>query len=199
MFAFFKIIAAIGKLLRRLVVALYGNIRAACTGKFRRKSDEIQDIFERRLRRDAYDSGAAFWEDVDYGRNNGLLCRQVSYLLLPQHDPDKQKAMVNQFVDQLMAGKRLPYTLEVRRDDSRTEGRNPHRHQIFSERVERPPHIWFRKANPHFPDRGGTRKTASTKPKQWFLDASKAQAKFVKDVLAKEGSDARNDAPSPDE
>ena len=65
-------------------------------------------------------------------------------------------------------GERLPYTLAVHRG----KGENPHAHLMISERandgIERDAAQWFRRYNGKAPEKGGARKSMTTRPKDWL-------------------------------
>lgn len=118
-----------------------------------------------------------YWEAADlYERANGKLFYQVEFALPIELNPRQRIDLARSFAEYLTqppidATGPLPYTLAIHAGN----GLNPHCHLLISERandgIARDATQWFKRADPHYPERGGAAKTRTLQPKEWLLQA----------------------------
>ena len=74
-------------------------------------------------------------------------------------------------------------------------GENPHVHLVFSERandeIERSAEQWFKRYNTQDPEKGGARKSTSTKPRDWLEQTREDWADHANRALERVGSRER--------
>lgn len=147
----------------------------------------------------AEEEPAEFWDAADlYERANGRLYVSADFTLPVGLDRYDQVALAREFVEDLTGDERLPYTMAIHagRDADGAE-HNPHVHLMFSERqndgIERPPKEWFRRANPHHPERGGAPKSRTFHGPAWIEKARANWAGMTNRTLERLGREERVD------
>ena len=148
----------------------------------------------RRRVRWAKDDPRSYWAAADtHERANGRLFREVEFALPRELDEGGQIELAREFARRLTRadGERLPYTLAVHRG----KGENPHAHLMISERandgIERDAAQWFRRYNGKAPEKGGARKSMTTRPKDWLEKTRKDWADQANQALQRVGSRER--------
>ena len=127
----------------------------------------------------------------------GLFFRQflhVEFALPRELNEGEQIELAREFARRLTGadnGERLPYTLAVHRG----KGENPHAHLMISERandgIERSREQWFKRYNSKEPEKGGARKSMTTRPKDWLEETRKEWADHANQALQRVGSRER--------
>ena len=101
--------------------------------------------------------------------------------------------VASSFAKTLTGEERLPYTLAIHRGGE--DGGNPHAHLMFSERthdgIERSAAQWFKRYNAQEPEKGGARKTTSTKPREWLENTREQWADHANEALDRAGRPER--------
>jgi hypothetical protein len=133
-------------------------------------------------------SATAYWEAADaYERANGRLFKEVEFALPIELGTAEHRALAESFVEELLAGEKLPYTLAIHEG----HGQNPHCHVLVSERVndevERDAWQWFRRWNAREPELGGARKSEALKPREWLECIREKWAELVNRALERAG------------
>ncbi len=97
--------------------------------------------------------------------------------------------VASSFAKHLTGEERLPYTLAVHRGGQ--DGGNPHAHLMISERandgIERSAEKWFKRYNAKEPEKGGARKSTSTKPRDWLEQTREDWADQANEALERAG------------
>ena len=143
----------------------------------------------------AEDDPRSYWEAADeHERVNGRLFREVEFALPRELNEGDQVELAREFAAKLTSagGERLPNTLAVHRG----KGENPHAHLMISERVNDGVRAgtrgqWFRRYNGKAPEKGGARKSMTTRPKDWLEQTRKDWADHANQALARAGSRER--------
>jgi hypothetical protein len=140
-----------------------------------------------------------YWEAADlYERANGKLFYHVEFALPVELTQPQQIDLARTFAEHLTrppidAAGTLPYTLAIHKGN----GLNPHCHLLISERandgLERDATRWFKRADPHHPERGGAAKTRTLQPTEWLLQARWLWEQQANQALALAGHPARID------
>ena len=142
----------------------------------------------------AEDDPQKYWEAADAGeRANGRLYREVEFALPRELNERERVEVASSFAKNLTGEERLPYTLAVHRGGQ--DGGNPHAHLMFSERtndgIERSAEQWFKRYNAQEPEKGGARKSTSTKPREWLENTREQWADHANEALERAGSRER--------
>ena len=94
-------------------------------------------------------------------RANGRLDTEIEIALPRELEPAQQLTVVREFVT-VQVGDTHPCTWALHNRPALDGGMNPHAHIMLSERtldgIERDAHVFFRRANPEHPERGGAAK-----------------------------------------
>ena len=140
----------------------------------------------------AEDDPRQYWAAADaHERANGRLYREVEFALPRELNERERHEVASSFAKNLTGEERLPYTLAVHRGGQ--DGGNPHAHLMFSERtndgIERSAEQWFKRYNAKEPEKGGARKSTSTKPREWLENTREQWADHANEALERAGSD----------
>ena len=135
-----------------------------------------------------------FWTSVDlYERANARLGLEVE-VALPRELSDEGKLLLARRFRHAVVGEEHPYTLAIHKGSMRA---NPHLHLIFSTRsldtVERTRQVFFKRADPDRPERGGARKRRDFVKKEWLTTLRRTWRDLANDALAREGRVERID------
>ena len=163
-------------------------------GKYERQDDELAHRESENMPEWAEDDPRSYWEAADeYERANGRLFREVEFALPRELNESDQVELAREFAAKLTSagGERLPYTLAVHRG----KGEKPHAHLMISERandgIERSREQWFKRYNSKEPEKGGARKSMTTRPKDWLEQTRKDWADHANQALERAGSRER--------
>ena len=164
-------------------------------GKYERQDDELAHRESENMPEWAKDDPRSYWEAADmHERANGRLFREVEFALPKELNEGEQIELAREFARRLTCadnGERLPYTLAVHRG----KGENPHAHLMISERandgIERDAAQWFKRYNGKAPEKGGARKSMTTRPKDWLEETRKDWADQANQALQRVGSRER--------
>ena len=157
-------------------------------GKYAAGAEEVEYRESGNMPEWAADDPRAYWSAADqYERANGRLYREVEFALPRELNPAERVQLATHFAEHLTADERLPYTLAVHRGG----GDNPHVHLVFSERandgIERSAEQWFKRYNAQDPEKGGARKSTSTKPRDWLEQTREDWADQANEALERAG------------
>ena len=140
-----------------------------------------------------------YWRAADlYERANGRLFKSVEFALPTILSPAARFDLALQFCEQVARtteGQPLPFLLAGHEG----KGGNPHVHLMVSERINdghnRSAETWFGRASTQGKDpaRGGAKKSAALKPKDWLFQTRALLADLTNKALAKAGFSARVD------
>ena len=167
-------------------------------GKYDRGDDEVAHTESGHMPKWAADEPNDYWQAADAGeRANGRLFREVEFALPLELDADEQVELAREFAQQITKDEQLPYTLVIHRGESQDPSKpdNPHCHLLISERandgIERSAATWFKRYNAEDPEKGGTRKSTATKPKEWLENTREAWGERANEALERAGHDGR--------
>ncbi len=137
-------------------------------GKYEGRAQELESTWSGNLPPWAK-TAKEFWEAADtFERSNGRVYTEVVIALPRELSKEKRIEVVNEFIDREI-GDRFPYTVAVHNPKALDGGEQPHAHVMFSIRekdgIERPKELFFKRANPSHPEKGGTRKS-----REWSKD-----------------------------
>ena len=163
-------------------------------GKYAKDGEELEYKESGNMPEWAEDDPRGYWAGADaHERANGRLYRQVEFALPRELDERQQRELAGEFAQHLTGEERLPYTLAIHRGGQ--DGENPHVHLMFSERandgIERTAEQWFKRYNAKEPEKGGARKSTSTKPRDWLENTREQWADHANSALARIGSRER--------
>ena len=152
-------------------------------GKNNNKKSDVEIVMSGNMPEWANDH-RDYWKAADdHERINGRLYKEVEFALPVEISIEERGKAVREFAEYLTKKERLPYTLAIHINDVN----NPHCHLMISERmndgIERSPELWFVRANPNEPSKGGAKKTESLKPKDWLLSTREAWATIANSYL----------------
>ena len=159
-------------------------------GKYEQDGEELGYKESGNMPEWAEDDPRGYWAAADaHERANGRLYRQVESALPRELNAAERVELATRFAEHLTAAERLPYTLAVHRGGQ--DGGNPHAHQMISERandgIERSAEKWFKRYNAKEPEKGGARKSTSTKPWDWLEQPREDWADQANEALEREG------------
>ncbi len=137
-------------------------------GKYQGRAQELESTWSGNLPKWAK-SAKEFWEAADtFERSNGRVYTEVVIALPRELSKEKRIEVIGEFIGQEI-GDRFPYTVAVHNPKALDGGEQPHAHVMFSIRekdgIERPKELFFKRANPSHPEKGGTRKS-----REWSKD-----------------------------
>ena len=168
-------------------------------GRYARNRDDLLYTVSGHMPVWAEPQPSRYWAAADlYERANGKLFYQVEFALPIELNALLQIELVRAFAERLTrqpndAAGPLPYTLAIHSGN----GANPHCHLLISERandgIERDAAHWFKRADPHYPERGGAAKTRTLQPKEWLLQVRQAWEQQANQALETTGHRARID------
>lgn len=140
-----------------------------------------------------------YWRAADlYERANGRLYKSLEFSLPLELSPAARFHLALEFCERVARttdGQPLPFLIAGHEG----KGVNPHAHLMVSERVkdgcDRSAETWFGKASARGKDpaRGGAKKTADLKPKDWLIQTRSLLSDLTNKALAKAGFSARVD------
>jgi hypothetical protein len=169
-------------------------------GKYERRAQELESTWSGNLPPWAK-SAKEFWEAADtFERSNGRVYTEVVIALPRELSKEKRIEVIGEFIGREI-GNRFPYTVAVHNPKALDGGEQPHAHVMFSIRekdgIERPKELFFKRANPEHPEKGGARKS-----REWSKDERSndrvnairlAWEKLANEALKKEGHEVRID------
>jgi hypothetical protein len=169
-------------------------------GKHERRRDELERTWSGNMPAWAKSPGE-FWEAADtYERANGRVYSEVVIALPRELSKEVREEVVREFIDKEI-GERFTYTVAIHNPRAMDGGEQPHAHVMFSIRerdgIERPKELYFKRANPENPERGGAKKS-----REWSKDernndrVNEIRASWeviANKALEKEGHEARID------
>ena len=164
-------------------------------GKYERDKEELEYRESGHMPEWAEDDPQKYWEAADaHERANGRLYREVEFALPRELNERERQEVASSFAKHLTGEERLPYTLAVHRGGE--DGGNPHAHLMFSERtnndgIERSAAQWFKRYNAKEPEKGGARKSTSTKPREWLENTREQWADHANEALERAGRSER--------
>ena len=137
-------------------------------GKHERRRDELEKTWSGNMPAWAKSPGE-FWDAADtYERANGRVYSEVVIALPRELSREKREEVVREFIDKEI-GERFPYTVAIHNPRAMDGGEQPHAHVMFSIRerdgIERPKELYFKRANPENPEKGGAKKS-----REWSKD-----------------------------
>ena len=159
-------------------------------GKYAKDGEELEYRESGNMPEWAEDDPRGYWAAADaHERANGRLFREVEFALPRELNVAECVELATRFAEHLTAAERLPYTLAVHRGGA--AGENPHAHLMISERandgIERSAEQWFRRYNAKHPEKGGARKSTSTKPRDWLEQTREDWADQANEALDRAG------------
>ena len=159
-------------------------------GKYKADGEELEYKESGNMPEWAEDEPQKYWAAADAGeRANGRLYREVEFALPRELNERERVEVASSFAKNLTGEERLPYTLAVHRGGQ--DGGNPHAHLMFSERtndgIERSAEQWFKRYNAQEPEKGGARKSTSTKPREWLENTREQWADHANEALERAG------------
>jgi hypothetical protein len=169
-------------------------------GKYERRAQELESTWSGNLPPWAK-SAKEFWEAADtFERSNGRVYTEVVIALPRELSKEKRIEVIGDFIGREI-GDRFPYTVAVHNPKALDGGEQPHAHVMFSIRekdgIERPKELFFKRANPSHPEKGGARKS-----REWSKDERSndrvnairlAWEELANKALEREGHEARID------
>ena len=163
-------------------------------GKYEKDGEELEYKESGNMPEWAEDDPQKYWAAADAGeRANGRLYREVEFALPRELNERERHEVASSFAKNLTGEERLPYTLAVHRGGQ--DGGNPHAHLMFSERtndgIERSAEKWFKRYNAQEPEKGGARKSTSTKPRDWLEQTREDWADQANEALDRAGRPER--------
>lgn len=137
-------------------------------GKHERRKDELEKTWSGNMPEWAKSPGQ-FWEAADtYERANGRVYSEVVIALPRELSKEAREEVVKEFIDKEI-GERFTYTVAIHNPKAMDGGEQPHAHVMFSIRerdgIERPKELYFKRANPENPEKGGAKKS-----REWSKD-----------------------------
>ena len=137
-------------------------------GKHERRKDELEKTWSGNMPKWAKSPGE-FWDAADtYERANGRVYSEVVIALPRELSREKREEVVKEFIDKEI-GERFTYTVAIHNPRAMDGGEQPHAHVMFSIRerdgIERPKELYFKRANPENPEKGGAKKS-----REWSKD-----------------------------
>ena len=163
-------------------------------GKYKADGEELEYKESGNMPEWAEDDPRQYWAAADeHERANGRLYREVEFALPRELNERERHEVASSFAKNLTGEERLPYTLAVHRGGE--DGGNPHAHLMFSERtndgIERSAEQWFKRYNAKEPEKGGARKSTSTKPREWLENTREQWADHANEALELAGRTER--------
>ena len=164
-------------------------------GKYEKDGEELEYKESGNMPEWAEDDPRGYWAGADaHERANGRLYREVEFALPRELNERERVEVASSFAKNLTGEERLPYTLAIHRGGQ--DGGNPHAHLMFSERanndgIERSAEQWFKRYNAQEPEKGGARKSTSTKPREWLENTREQWADHANEALERAGRTER--------
>ena len=163
-------------------------------GKYKADGEELEYKESGNMPEWAEDDPRQYWAAADAGeRANGRLYREVEFALPRELNERERHEVASSFAKNLTGEERLPYTLAIHRGGE--DGGNPHAHLMFSERtndgIGRSAEQWFKRYNAQEPEKGGARKSTSTKPREWLENTREQWADHANEALERAGRSER--------
>jgi hypothetical protein len=139
-------------------------------GKHERRAHELEYLCHGNMPDWALENPMGFWEAADiYERANGRVYTEI-VVSIPRELKSKARVeLIRDFVGKEL-GERLVYTVAIHNPTAMDGGEQPHAHIMFSNReldgIERSREMFFKRANPKDPERGGAKKS-----REWSKDS----------------------------
>src|SRR5712691_3762071 len=159
--------------------------------------EQFVEVEHRNMPAWAQDTPQAFWTAADtYERANGRLYTELEIALPRELARPEQAALARSFIDsQIGTAHPCSWALHVSRALDGEE--QPHVHVMFSERrhdgIARGPDLFFKRANPDAPARGGATKNPAWNHRDKVLELRVAWAETANRALERAGLEARID------
>ena len=165
-------------------------------GRYSRDRDDVEHQQSGNMPKWAADEPGVYWAAADeHERSNGRLFRDVEFALPYELDEQARVKLAAEFAEQLTGPERLPYTMAIHRGGE--ADKNPHVHLMLSERandgIERDPATWFKRANTAAPEKGGARKSMTTRPRDWLKNTRESWEQTANRALERAGREERID------
>src|SRR5712691_2204014 len=159
--------------------------------------EQFVEVEHRNMPAWAQDTPQAFWAAADtYERANGRLYTELEIALPHELARPEQAALARSFIDsQIGTAHPCSWALHVSRALDGEE--QPHVHVMFSERrhdgIARGPDLFFKRANPDAPARGGAAKDPAWNHRDKVLELRVAWAETANRALERAGLEVRLD------
>ena len=139
-------------------------------GKHEKRAHELEYIGHGNMPEWAQENPMEFWDAADtYERANGRVYTEIVVALPRELSRHERQELVRDFVgDEL--GEKHVYTVAIHNPRALDGGEQPHAHIMFSNReldgIERDKELFFKRANPEHPEKGGAKKS-----REWSRDS----------------------------
>ena len=171
------------------------NFRYLCReGKYQKRNDLVE-VTHHNYPAWAKENPQVFWEAADtYERANARIYTELEIALPRELSQAQQLKLIHDFAKQEI-GDRHPYTLAYHCPKSLDGGLNPHAHIMMTERslvdgIARDEKIFFKRANPQNPGKGGVAKDPDWNRKEKVAELRASWEKAVNLSLKRAGIDA---------
>lgn len=131
-------------------------------GDYTTRVNELYHVEHHNMPAWAAENPVQFWQAADqFERANGRLYTELEFSLPRELNLDQRLGLAQAFAEKTL-GDLHPYTLAVHNSIASDGGEQPHVHLMLTERrldgIERPADLFFKRANPDFPEQGGAKK-----------------------------------------
>lgn len=165
--------------------------------KYHKRLDDLQFSGFGNMPKFAENNPNKFWQSSDiYERANARVCTEIVFALPRELNDQQQQELVQSFINSTVNTDRnkLPYSFAIHNDKLNN---NPHCHLIFSERkldgIERDEKQFFKRANDKNPEKGGAKKTADFRDREFIKAVRQTWREQANLALEKYGYTARID------
>lgn len=165
--------------------------------KYSKRLDDLQFSGYGNMPKFAEDNPQEFWRLSDiYERANARVCTEIVFALPRELNQEQQQELVGSFINSTVNTdkNKLPYSFAIHNDK---DGNNPHCHLIFSERqldgIDRAAEQFFKRANSKNAEKGGAKKTADFRDREFIKSVRKTWGEQANLALEKYGHSARID------
>lgn len=165
--------------------------------KYSERLDDLQYSDFGNMPKFAENNPQEFWQLSDiYERENARVCTEIVIALPRELTLEQNTELVQSFVKNTVDSEqnKLPYSFAIHNDK---ENHNPHCHLIFSERqldgIERPPEQFFKRANSKNPEKGGAKKTADFRDRDFIRAVRTEWRRLANEHLTQYGHAAQID------
>jgi hypothetical protein len=162
-----------------------------------RFAEQFVEVEHRNMPAWAQDTPQAFWAAADtYERANGRLYTELEIALPRELSRPAQEALARSFIDSEI-GTAHPCSWALHVSRALDGGEQPHVHIMFNERrhdgIDRGPDLFFKRANPDAPARGGAAKDPAWNHRDKVLELRKAWAETANRALEHAGLEVQID------
>lgn len=165
--------------------------------KYSKRLDDLQFSGYGNMPKFAENNPQEFWRTSDiYERANARVCTEIVFALPRELNQEQQQELVGSFINSTVNTdkNKLPYSFAIHSDK---DGNNPHCHLIFSERqldgINRTAEKFFKRANTKNAEKGGAKKTADFRDREFIKSVRKTWSEQANLALEKYGHSARID------